>query len=47
MKHILLGLTFAATLCLTACDDEKQLGGGLDEKTLISQIALTNVKMGN
>lgn len=24
MKHILLGLTFAATLCLTACDDEKQ-----------------------
>lgn len=46
MKHILLGLTFAATLCLTACDDEKQLGGGLDEKTLISQIALTNVENG-
>lgn len=46
MRYTLLSLALAATFCLAACDDEKEFGGGLEEKTLISQIVFTNVENG-
>jgi len=46
MKYTLLSLGLVAVFSLSACDDGKVFGDGLDEKTLISEIELTNVENG-
>ena len=46
MKYTLLSLGLVAFFSLSACDDGKVFGDGLDEKTLISEIELTNVENG-
>ena len=46
MKHILMTLALAATVCMSACDDNKDMGSGLDEKTLIGDIQFTNIENG-
>ena len=46
MKYTLLSLGLVAVFSLSACDDGKVFGDGLDEKILISEIELTNVENG-
>ena len=46
MKYTLLSLGLVAVFSLSACDGGKVFGDGLDEKTLISEIELTNVENG-
>ena len=46
MRYTLFSLAFLTAICFTACDDSKEYGDGLEEKTLISEITLANVENG-
>lgn len=46
MKHILMTLALVATVCISACDNDKEMASGLDEKTLIADIQFTNIENG-
>ena len=45
MRYTLFSLAFLTAICFTACDDSKEYGDGLEEKTLISEITLANVNV--